>query len=74
MSDRVFDTWVFNSVRFLAVPDGNGGYHIVDQRGNNYGSWQLLEMFRSLQRAGESKANAIGGRATLRVSVELVTN
>lgn len=45
----IFDTWTYLGVRYLAFPQG-ANWSVVDQTGENYGSWQSVESARSFQR------------------------
>lgn len=45
---KAFHTWKANRIQFLAVWNGEG-FHITDETGQNFGAWQDLERFRTLQ-------------------------
>jgi hypothetical protein len=42
----IFETWKHGDIRFLAFPNGNGGLTIVDEHGNNFGSWYEIAHFK----------------------------
>ena len=46
---KIFETWVFSGVKFLAFPN-NDGCHVVDEDGGNYGAYRSVEGFRKRQR------------------------
>lgn len=54
---KAFESWTYNALRFLAIPV-SAGWHVVDECGNNYGSWVTVERFRDLQRAKDTMALA----------------
>jgi hypothetical protein len=46
-----FTTWKFAGKQYLAAPASNG-VHIIDEDGDNYGSWTDIERFRKRQSEG----------------------
>jgi len=44
--DKAFATWTRGGVRFLAIPMGEEHPHILDEDGNNFGSWMSIENFK----------------------------
>ena len=42
-------TWTANRTKFLAVDNGDG-WHVMDEKGENFGAWQDLRTFKELQR------------------------
>ena len=42
-------TWTANGTKFLAVDNGDG-WHVIDEKGENFGAWQDLRTFKELQR------------------------
>jgi tetrahydromethanopterin S-methyltransferase subunit H len=46
-----FATWKFAGKQYLAAP-ASGGFHVIDEEGNNYGAWMCLQEFRKRQREG----------------------
>lgn len=55
--EKVFETWVFKGVRYLAVPgeqDGNEYVRICDEFGSYFGSFICIENFRKRQNSNQS--------------------
>ncbi len=57
---NAFETWKRDGVSFLAFPVA-AGVMVVDELGNNYGSWMTVERFRDAQRAGGTLASPLPG-------------
>lgn len=55
-----FETWKRDGVSFLAFPISSG-FMVIDELGNNYGSWMTVERFRDAQRAGGTLASPLPG-------------
>ena len=64
-----FHTWTFGGVQYLAVWSGHN-FHVTNERGENFGGHRSVEEFRKFQRAGDSLANPLEWRATVRVQVD----
>lgn len=45
MQNRIFETWSIKGTRFLSVP-ADQGVRIIDQAGNNYGTWFSVDEFK----------------------------
>lgn len=66
---KAFETWRKGEVTFLAFP-GDGKVHVMDDEGNNYGTWYSVKSFRDSQKKGNRgtpPATAIG-RGKLNIS------
>jgi len=46
---KIFTTWTFKGVAFLAIQTSRDSFQICDEQGNNYGAWQTLRRFRGEQ-------------------------
>jgi len=64
---KVCETWIYSGIRYIAVPNGNGGSSVLAQTGEHYGSWMDVKAFRKRQANGEDAALVLG-RAELRVA------
>ena len=58
-TDKIFETWTFGGVRFLAVPFARN-VAICDENGKFYGSFVSVERFRHLQQSGSDMTVPIG--------------
>lgn len=65
---KTFETWTFHLVKFIAIDNGQSS-HVIDEHGNNYGSWQNLDKFRKRQREGDPLALTVLGKARLEVRI-----
>lgn len=50
---KAFTVWKFKGVTFLAHINTSNNVSIMDEDGNNYGGWMVLEGFRKRQSLGE---------------------
>lgn len=66
--DKIFETWIFNGVRYLAV-NLPGRIHVVDEDGRNFGTFASMPAhFRQLQRRGGSESTRpVEGKVALTV-------
>jgi len=51
MKPPLFITWKHATMVYLALPIDQS-FHIMDETGNNYGTWYIVEDFRKRQREG----------------------
>ena len=66
---KAFETWRKGESTFLAFP-GDGKVYVMDDEGNNYGTWYSIDSFRDSQKKGDKAtvpATAIG-RGKLSIS------
>jgi hypothetical protein len=58
---KLFETWVFNNVRFFATRSKElyNHYVIIDEDGNYYGHSFDIEYFKSLQKYSKLEVKAI---------------
>jgi hypothetical protein len=61
-----FKSWMYSGVRYVAVPNGNGGSSVIAETGEHYGSWLDVAEFRRRQKQGFDELLVLG-RAELRV-------
>lgn len=47
---QAFETWMFDGVRYLAIPL-DGRVHVISQDGSNFGSWFDVQSFRKRQQS-----------------------
>jgi len=45
----IFKTWMWRKVRYLAILNTDRNFHIMDEYGNNYGTFGLIETFKKNQ-------------------------
>lgn len=70
--NKIFQTWTFKGVRFLAI-DRGGDTQIVDENGGNYGAWLSgVEGFRKRQEKGDAAALEVLNPAPLYKPVSLM--
>ncbi len=60
MKEKIFTTWKFRGVNFLAHPWIDNSIQICDENGNNYGSWLSLDNFRAKQQVNDRSPNPLG--------------
>ena len=53
MNTPIFETWTFDSKRFIAIPWSDGNVYVVSETGDSYGAWWDVERFRAKQKKGE---------------------
>lgn len=74
MGSSILRTWKHKGVVFVAFARrGEQAVHVVDEHGNNYGSWLSAERFRSRQAKGDELTREPCGKCLLSheiVSVE----
>ena len=47
---KTFEAWTCKGTEYLAVQNRDGdGWHIVDEKGENFGAWMTVAIFRKLQ-------------------------
>lgn len=66
---KTFTTWRHRNVQYLAAFRGDG-WHVVDEHGNNFGSWGTVAEFRWRQTTGKKSWEKVGAFAypSIRVS------
>lgn len=59
-----FQTFVRGGAKYLAVPTERVSVHIIDEKGNNYGSWSDVASFDEYRKKHDS---CVIGKARLEV-------
>jgi hypothetical protein len=63
---KSFEVWTHAGMKYLSIPNGNGGDSVIAENGEHYGSWQNVAEFRRRQRAGVDEMLVLG-KAFIRV-------
>ena len=68
--DKIFETWKEKGVKFIAIRCGPAAVHVMDENGNNYGSYFDIDNFKRFKRDNPDRVLLGKAELTMRVLIQ----